>query len=626
MVYARVPDARRCRGCSGRRPVGVAAAAAGSRCRSRCRSCGPCATRTDGPSLNGALARTGHAPARVLRAALGGAAWRADDAAARASAPVAAARCARRCARPGASCASASCCACGSISADGDFGEGEAAPLEPYDGVSLARGARRRSTPTARCWRGAGPRSTHADAARRVRGRARRCRRRWPRSTSRCGTAPAAGRGCPVAQLIAAGAVRVGRRQRDDRAPTDRAGAAAQAAAAARAGFRCVKVKVGIGDDAGRVAAVRAAVGPDDGDPGRRQRRLGDARGGARATCARWRRPGSSCAEEPVHGVEALRAVRADVAGADRDGRDGRRARRRRLRRGRRGLPEDRALRRDLRRAARRPRGARGRHRGLRRLDLRRPARASRPALHAAAALRASGLARRLRPRDAGRCSRASTRCSAAARGAIAVPDRPRPPADGDVRTILSASGHDARTATVKRPLSASDARRPMTGRLQVDRRGRRPGPTCRRASGQRGAPSARRSRGTSRRARRRPASTGIASSRQAVPQRRHDAGAEAAQRGGEARGRCCAGGRRRRLGDAARAGPRTAAGRPTRARRPRSPIVSIRAASASSAARRAARSAGSASPGLAPTSTSRVDARGPGESAACSAIRPPIE
>ncbi len=42
---------------------------------------------------------------------------------------------------------------------------------------------------------------------------------------------------------------------------TDRAGAAAEAAAARAAGFRCVKVKVGVGDDAGRIAAVRAAAG-----------------------------------------------------------------------------------------------------------------------------------------------------------------------------------------------------------------------------------------------------------------------------------------------------------------------------------------------------------------------------
>ena len=54
-------------------------------------------------------------------------------------------------------------------------------------------------------------------------------------------------------------------------------------------------------------------------------------------------------------------------------------------------------------------------------------------------------------------------------------------------------------------------------------------------------------------------------------------------------------------------------------------PIASIRSASASSASRRAARSAGSAMPGLAPMSTSR-SIRSPSASAACSAIRPPIE
>jgi L-alanine-DL-glutamate epimerase-like enolase superfamily enzyme len=42
----------------------------------------------------------------------------------------------------------------------------------------------------------------------------------------------------------------------------DRAGAAAEAGAARAAGFACVKLKVGTGDDAGRVAAVRAAAGP----------------------------------------------------------------------------------------------------------------------------------------------------------------------------------------------------------------------------------------------------------------------------------------------------------------------------------------------------------------------------
>ncbi len=45
-------------------------------------------------------------------------------------------------------------------------------------------------------------------------------------------------------------------------AAPDRAGAARAAASARADGFHTVKVKVGIGDDAGRLAAVRAAAGP----------------------------------------------------------------------------------------------------------------------------------------------------------------------------------------------------------------------------------------------------------------------------------------------------------------------------------------------------------------------------
>ena len=43
----------------------------------------------------------------------------------------------------------------------------------------------------------------------------------------------------------------------------DRSGAAGQAAEARQQGYRCLKAKVGIGDDAGRLAAIRAAAGPD---------------------------------------------------------------------------------------------------------------------------------------------------------------------------------------------------------------------------------------------------------------------------------------------------------------------------------------------------------------------------
>jgi L-Ala-D/L-Glu epimerase len=92
----------------------------------------------------------------------------------------------------------------------------------------------------------------------------------------------------------------------------DRASAAAAAAEAARAGYSCVKVKVGVGDDAGRVAAVRAAAGPQ------MELRL-DANGAwdveqAVASIEALSPAGLELVEEPVHGVEAMRAVRDRVA------------------------------------------------------------------------------------------------------------------------------------------------------------------------------------------------------------------------------------------------------------------------------------------------------------------------
>ena len=68
--------------------------------------------------------------------------------------------------------------------------------------------------------------------------------------------------GHPVWQLLGAGeaaAIEVNATI----ATPDRAGAASAAAAAREAGYRCVKVKVGLGDDGGRLAAVRAAAGPE---------------------------------------------------------------------------------------------------------------------------------------------------------------------------------------------------------------------------------------------------------------------------------------------------------------------------------------------------------------------------
>jgi L-alanine-DL-glutamate epimerase-like enolase superfamily enzyme len=92
----------------------------------------------------------------------------------------------------------------------------------------------------------------------------------------------------------------------------DRAGAAAAAHRAAADGFSCVKVKVGTGDDAGRVAAVRAALGPAIA------LRL-DANGAWDVeTAVRMigvlAPAGLELVEEPVHGLAAMREVRARVA------------------------------------------------------------------------------------------------------------------------------------------------------------------------------------------------------------------------------------------------------------------------------------------------------------------------
>ena len=92
----------------------------------------------------------------------------------------------------------------------------------------------------------------------------------------------------------------------------DRAGAAEQAARARAAGFECLKVKVGSGDDFGRVAAVRAAAGPEA------RLRL-DANGAwdvdqAVHSIEALAPAGLELVEEPVHGLHEMRAVRERVA------------------------------------------------------------------------------------------------------------------------------------------------------------------------------------------------------------------------------------------------------------------------------------------------------------------------
>jgi o-succinylbenzoate synthase len=191
---------------------------------------------------------------------------------------------------------------------DGVVGWGEAGALEPYDGVSThqVRAALEAYEPILRDADG----TTGSEIL-------ARCRvvddlpqalaavdlALWDRAGNR--------EGQPVADLLSddpSGSVRV-----NATIPaTDRAQAAAQAARAVGEGYSCVKVKVGVGDDAGRVAAVRAAIGNDT------ELRL-DANGAwevdeAVRNIESLAPAGLELVEEPVHGVEQLRAVRDRVA------------------------------------------------------------------------------------------------------------------------------------------------------------------------------------------------------------------------------------------------------------------------------------------------------------------------
>jgi L-alanine-DL-glutamate epimerase-like enolase superfamily enzyme len=189
--------------------------------------------------------------------------------------------------------------------ADGAVGRGEAAPLEPYDGVpaDVVALALERYVRVVAELPEASSGMQVIDAC--------RAEADLPQALAAIDLAlwDRAGRreGKPVAALLA-----------DDLlaevtvnatiGAADRAGAAEAAAAAAAGGFSCVKVKVGIGDDAGRVAAVRAAAGP------RMALRL-DANGAwtvdeAVRSIEALHAVGLELVEEPVHGIRALRAVR----------------------------------------------------------------------------------------------------------------------------------------------------------------------------------------------------------------------------------------------------------------------------------------------------------------------------
>jgi L-alanine-DL-glutamate epimerase-like enolase superfamily enzyme len=95
-------------------------------------------------------------------------------------------------------------------------------------------------------------------------------------------------------------------------AASDRGGAAEQAQAASAAGFECIKLKVGTGDDAARAAAVRAVTGPTTA------LRL-DANGAwsveeAVRAIEALAPIGLELVEEPTHGLHAIREVRERVS------------------------------------------------------------------------------------------------------------------------------------------------------------------------------------------------------------------------------------------------------------------------------------------------------------------------
>jgi L-alanine-DL-glutamate epimerase-like enolase superfamily enzyme len=192
---------------------------------------------------------------------------------------------------------------------DGTAGYGEAAPLESYDGVSLADVlvALESCRPVLGAYPG------HAPVADVV---------------ARCAevttVAPAlaaidlalwdlAGKRArqPIWRLLGASAPVAARPQVEVNwtiTASDRSGAAQEAAEARVAGFRTVKLKVGIGDDAGRVAAVRAFGGP------RLAIRI-DANGvwdvAEAAAALRALEPsGIELCEEPVHGLDAFSQLR----------------------------------------------------------------------------------------------------------------------------------------------------------------------------------------------------------------------------------------------------------------------------------------------------------------------------
>ncbi|MGD0384655.1 MAG: mandelate racemase/muconate lactonizing enzyme family protein [Solirubrobacteraceae bacterium] len=192
--------------------------------------------------------------------------------------------------------------------ADGLVGHGEAAPLEPYDGVSVKRtliafAAYRRVLEASSRLAGAAVLDGCREADDLPAALAAVDMALWDLAGRRAGR--------PVCELLSdtpAAAIAVNASIAAD-APATAAAAAAQAVAE---GYGCVKLKVGAEDDVARVAAVRAAIGPTT------TLRL-DANGAwsfarAERMIAALDMHGLELVEEPVHGLAATRALRERVA------------------------------------------------------------------------------------------------------------------------------------------------------------------------------------------------------------------------------------------------------------------------------------------------------------------------
>jgi L-Ala-D/L-Glu epimerase len=193
---------------------------------------------------------------------------------------------------------------------EGVSGVGEAAPLEPFDGVSLD--SVRAEVEGCRSILAAGDDASPAELR-------AACRRACalPHAAAALDVAlwdlEARRAERPLAALLAP--------EPREEVPlnafvdaTEPEDAARAAADAARAGFRCVKVKIGVGDDAGRLTAVRAAVG--SGVAIRVDANGAWAPDEAVAALSELAPVRIELCEEPTPGVAGIRAVRSALAGA----------------------------------------------------------------------------------------------------------------------------------------------------------------------------------------------------------------------------------------------------------------------------------------------------------------------